>query len=172
MHLASALTYLRFKFRLGVILSFSLVSFRYFAWLFCLFELHFLRGHFVFSRRKDAITPREKKRNNQKIPLEIRKDEITSDEKRKKKPHEETKKKKGFKWCYFAWPFFVLSCLFFVIYVISCGAICYFVFSPSVNSSFLFFSRDIFCFISSICLALFCLFYRAITPGRKTEKTK
>ena len=40
--------------------------------------------HFVFSRRKDAITPREKKRNNQKMPLEIRKDETTSDEKTKK----------------------------------------------------------------------------------------
>ena len=105
------------------------------------------------------------------MPLEISKDEITSDEKTKKSLMKR-QKNKGFKWCYFAWPFFVLSGLFFVIYVISCCAICYFVFSPSVISSFLFFSAWHFCFISSICLALFCLFYRAITPGRKTEKTK
>ena len=80
MHLASALTCLR----LGVILSFGLVSFRYFIWFFLSFRVAFSR-HFVFSRRKDTITPREKKRNNQKMPLEIRKDEITSDEKTKKK---------------------------------------------------------------------------------------
>ena len=60
MHLASALTCLRFKFRLGVISSFGLVSFRHFAWLFLSFRVAFSR-HFVFSRRKDAITPREKK---------------------------------------------------------------------------------------------------------------
>ena len=149
MHLASALTCLRVKFRLGVISSFDLVSFRYFAWLFLSFRVAFSR-HFVFSWRKDAITPREKKRNHQKMPLEISKDKLHQT-KRRKKSLMKRPKNKGFKWCYFVWPFFV-------IYVISCGAICYFVFSPSVISSFLFFSRGIFCFISSICLALFCLF--------------
>ena len=171
MHLTSALTCLRLKFRLGVISSFGLVSFRYFAWLFLSFWVAFSR-HFVFSRRKDAITPREKKRNNQTMPLEIRRDEVTSDEKTKKSLMKRPKNK-GFIWCYFAWPFFVLSCLFFVIYVISWCAICYFVFSPSVISSFLFFFffrvAFFFCFIS---LALFCLFYRAKTPSRKTEQTK
>ena len=95
MHLASALTCLRFKFRFGAISSFGLVSFRHFAWLFLSFRVAFSH-HFVFSRRKDAITPREKNnaiikkatRNKKRRNYIRRKDE-------KKKPHEETKKIRG-----------------------------------------------------------------------------
>ena len=121
--LASAL---RVKFRLGVISSFGIASFRYFAWLFSTLGVVFSR-HFVFSRRKDSILPREK-RNNQKMPREIKKRRNDTKRKDEKKPQEETKSM-GFKWRHFTWRFFSSFRAFCVIYVSSCGVILYFVFS-------------------------------------------
>ena len=83
MHLASALTCLRFisfgryfVFWLSVFSSFRLAFFVFSSCIFSSFCL------FATKRRNNAT---RKKRNNQKMPLEIRKDEITSDEKTKKK---------------------------------------------------------------------------------------
>ena len=82
----------------------AFISFgRYFVFWLSVFSL-FRLAFFVFSsgislsfclfvtKRRNNATRKKTPRNNQKMPLEIRRDEITSDEKTEKKPNEETKK--------------------------------------------------------------------------------